>query len=51
MLTTKNRMNVLGVTFDSKINWQTHIENAITKAKRVLYIIKLISKHLTKMNL
>ena len=47
-LTSKNHMNVLGVAFDSKLNWQKHIQNAITKAKKNLHAIKLIRKHFTK---
>jgi hypothetical protein len=31
---TKKSMNVLGVIFDSKLNWQLHVATAITKAKR-----------------
>ena len=29
VITSKNSMNVLGVEFDCKLNWQTHIDNAI----------------------
>ena len=47
-LTSKRSMNVLGVTFDNKLNWQSHIENAITKSKKALNAIKLIRKHLNK---
>ena len=28
-LKIKTQMNVLGVTFEFKLNWQPHIENAI----------------------
>ena len=48
MLTSKPSMNVLGVTFDSKLNWQTHIENATSWAKKALHTINLIRKHLSK---
>ena len=41
-------MNVLGVAFDSKINWQIHIQKAITKSKKNLHAIKLIRKHFNK---
>ena len=44
-LTTKPHMNVLGVAFDCKMNWQTQIEHSITKAKKALNAIKLIRKH------
>ena len=33
-LTSKSHMNILGVAFDSKMNWQIQIENSITKAKK-----------------
>ena len=29
-----SNMNILGVAFDCKLNWQIHIENTITKAKK-----------------
>ena len=41
-------MNVLGVSFDSKLNWQIQIQNAITKSKKALHAIYLIRKHFTK---
>ena len=40
-------MNVLGVTFDSKVNWSLHINNSINKAKRALHALKLIRPHFT----
>jgi hypothetical protein len=48
ILTSKLNMNVLGVAFDSKLNWQTQIENTITKAKHSLNAIKLIKKYFKK---
>ena len=48
MLTSKPHMNVLGITFDSKLNWQTHIENATTKVKKALHAINLIQKYFNK---
>ena len=44
-LKSKPQMNVLGVTFDSKLNWQSHITKAITKSKKSLNTIYLIRKH------
>ena len=38
-------MNVPGVGFDSKLNWQTHIENVTAKAKKVLQRVKFIRKY------
>ena len=48
MLTSKNSINVLGVAFDNKLNWQTCIENVTTKAKKVRHTIKLICKYLKR---
>ena len=47
-LTSKSYMNVLGVTFDSKLNWQIHVQNAVKKASKSLQAIKLIRKYFTK---
>ena len=41
-------MNVLGVSFDSKLNWQIQVQNVITKAKKNLHAINLIKKHFKK---
>ena len=35
-------MNVLGVTFDCKLNYDTHIANAISKAKKSLFALRLL---------
>ena len=40
-------MNVLGVTFDSKLNWQIHVSNAISKAKRALYALRHLKPFFT----
>ena len=45
-LTTKPHMNVLGVAFDCKMNWQTQIEQTITKAKKALNATKTNQKTL-----
>ena len=41
-------MNVLGVIFDSKLNWQLHIANAITKASKSLFALRLLKRFFTK---
>ena len=46
--TPKKSINVLGVTFDCKLQWGEHIAQAINKSKRSLYAIKLITKYLKK---
>ena len=43
---SKKSMNVLGVIFDSKLNWGEHISNVIKKSKRSLQAIKIIKKYL-----
>ena len=40
LVKTKSFMNVLGVTFDSKLNWSIHITNCINKAKKSLYALR-----------
>ena len=47
MIKSCNKMNVLGVTFDSKLNWSAHISNQINKANKALHAIKLIKKYFT----
>jgi hypothetical protein len=38
-------MNMLGVTFDSKLNWKEHVTNAIKKSNKSLNAIRLIRKY------
>ena len=38
-------MNVLGVIFDSKLNWQPHVAMAIVKAKKSLFALRLLRKY------
>ena len=45
---SSKEMNVLGVTFDSKLNWSSHTARAITKAKKALYALRLLKKFFTK---
>ena len=41
---SKKSINVLGVTFDSKLNWSHHISNCINKAKKALFALRLLKK-------
>ena len=50
ILTTKNNMNVLGVSFDSKLNWQSQVEQTIQKSRRALHAINLIKRYFKKRN-
>ena len=47
VIKSQNSMNVLGVIFDSKLQWSAQVSNAILKANRALYAIKLIKKYFT----
>ena len=42
---SKKSMNVLGVLFDSKLNWNIHIASAISKARKSLFAIKQLKKY------
>ena len=35
-LTSNRTINILGVTFDSKLNWADHISNAIKRSMKAL---------------
>ena len=37
LITSKKYMNVLGVIFDSKLNWQIQTNHAIAKAKKAKF--------------
>ena len=41
-------MNLLGVLFDNKLQWQAQVQNAITKSKKALHAIILIRKYCSK---
>jgi hypothetical protein len=47
---SKKSIKVLGVVFDSKLNWSDHIEYAINCAIRAYNAIKLIRKFLPQRN-
>ena len=38
---SQKSMNVLGVEFDSKMNWTPHINKSILKANKALHAIKM----------
>ena len=44
---SSNRMNVLGVTFDSKLQWGDHISSTVKKANTALHAIRLIKQYFT----
>ena len=51
IITSKPSMNVLGVAYDSKLNWNIHITNCITKANKALHAIKIIRRFFTSKEL
>ena len=48
IITSKRTMNVLGITFDSKLQWGPQIENVIIKANKAKHAIMLIRRFFTK---
>ena len=48
IIKSKKCINVLGVLFDSKMQWIDQVSQAITKSKKALHGIKLIRKYMTK---
>ena len=50
-LTSKDHINVLGITFDLKLNWHFQVQNAVNKSKMALNAIYLIWKYFTKKQL
>ena len=48
---TRTEINVLGVLFDSKLQWANHVQNAITHANGTLNPIKLLRKFFPKCEL
>jgi hypothetical protein len=50
-LSSKYTMNVLGIIFDSKLQWPEQVSNAILKANHALFAIKLIKNYFTQQEL
>ena len=48
---SKSSINVLGVLFDSKLNWSDQVAQSIRKAKSAVYAIKQIRKFFTRTEL
>ena len=47
LITSKNEINVLGITFDSRLQWSSQVSRAIRGANTSLQAIKLIRKYFT----
>jgi hypothetical protein len=50
-ISSNNQINVLGVIFDSKLQWGPHIRRAIAKSNKSLNAIKLIRRFFTSAEL
>ena len=48
---SKPSMNVLGISFDSKLQWDSQVSQAITKSRKALCAIKQLSKFFTNREL
>ena len=48
LVNSRNEINVLGITFDSKLQWIPQISRAINGANKSLQAVKLISKYFNK---
>ena len=46
-ITSSKNINVLGLLFDSKLNWSTHICHTISKSQKSLNALKIIRKYFT----
>ena len=44
VVTSKNEMKILGVTFDAKLQWSSHVNKTLLKCKKSLQAIQLISR-------
>ena len=44
-VTSKKQINVLGVLFDSKLNWNSHVSQSIAKAKKALFALRLLKRN------
>ena len=47
-ITSKPHMKVLGIIFDSKLQWHLQVANTINKSKSALHSIKIIRKYFTQ---
>ena len=45
---SKDIMNVLGVIFESKLNWAKHVASQTNKANSAVHAIQLIRKYFTQ---
>ena len=51
IIMSKTSINVLGVSFDSKMTWSNQISQTIQKANKALHAIKIIKKYFSKIEI
>jgi hypothetical protein len=51
LIKSNKSMNVLGVTFDCKLDWKEHVALAIKKSNAALFVVKMIKKNFDQQNL
>ena len=51
VISSTPQINVLGVTFDAKLQWTEQVSNVVKKANKSLLAIKLISKFFTQIEI
>ncbi len=44
---TKKQMSVLGVIFDSKLEWSFQVENSVKKARCALQALRVLNRYFT----
>ena len=47
LVKSSNQMNVLGVMFDSTLNWAQHVNKVLMKANSTKYAIRMIANYST----
>ena len=47
-VTSKRSINILGILFDSKLQWNGQVAQSIRKSKQALHALRLVSKYMTK---
>lgn len=50
-LTNKNEMKILGIIFDSKLTWQSHVDYTIKKVMSSIYGLRQLSKYIKQENM
>ena len=48
LVKSKRTINILGVLFDSKLQWNDQVAQSIRKSKQALHALRLVNKYMTK---